>query len=296
MADMELTEELTIGRFARLSGLSVKALRHYDEIGLLEPARVDDSSGYRYYSLAQARDAEAIRRLRGLDVPLDEIRVLLRADNSMLRERLAVHRARLEGRAVETRRILDELDRLIDGREKLVPQADDVRIRFEMKIAETPERRVALVRNRVRMDDMQTVVPQEIDRAAHAIGMQHAGPPFLRCPFPDPEGFIETETGWPIAEGTRVEPPAEAATYPSVRALVYKHVGPYAELHTAYRLMMEVMDRNGLAAQDAPIEWYETDPQEVPDPNDYVTIIEWPIGPEGALAEPTDDVFTARTD
>src|SRR5262245_53926949 len=232
MPDMELTEELTIGRFSRLSGLSVKALRHYDDIGLLEPARVDDSSGYRYYTLGQARDAEAIRRLRGLDVALDEIRVLLRADDGTLREHLAVHRARLEGRAVETRRILEELDRLIDGKEQLVPQAEDVRIRFEMKIAQTPERRVALVRNRVKMDDMSKVVPQEIDRAAQAIGMQHVGPPFLRCPFPDPEGFIETEIGWPIAEGTQVQPPAEEATYPSVRALVYKHVGPYEELHT----------------------------------------------------------------
>jgi len=98
---MELTEELTIGRFSRLSGLSVKALRHYDDVGLLEPARVDDSSGYRYYTLAQVRDAEAIRRLRGLDVPLDEVRGLLRADDATLREHLAVHRARLEGKAVE---------------------------------------------------------------------------------------------------------------------------------------------------------------------------------------------------
>jgi DNA-binding transcriptional MerR regulator len=289
---MELTEELTIGRFSRLSGLSVKALRHYDDIGLLEPARVDDSSGYRYYTLAQARDAEAIRRLRGLDVPLDEVRSLLRADDAMLREHLAVHRARLEGKAVETRRILDELDRLIAGKERLVPRADDVRIRFEMKIAQTPERRVGLVRNRVRMDDMQQVVPQEIDRAAHAVGMQHTGPPFLRCPFPDPDGFIDTETGWPIADDQQVQPPGEVATYPSVRALVYKHVGPYGELHTAYRLMTEVMERNGLTAANAPIEWYETNPEEVPDPNDYVTIIEWPIGPEGELSEPTEDVFT----
>jgi DNA-binding transcriptional MerR regulator len=289
---MELTEELTIGRFSRLSGLSVKALRHYDDIGLLEPARVDDASGYRYYALEQARDAEAIRRLRGLDVPLDQIRDLLRADDATLREQLAVHRARLEGKAVETRRILDELDRLIDGKEKLVPGADEVRMHFEIKIAQTPERRVGLVRNRVRMDDMQKVVPQEIDRAAHAVGMQHTGPPFLRCPFPDHEGFIDTETGWPIADDQEVQAPGEVAAYPSVRALVFKHVGPYGELHRAYRLMTEVMERNGLTAADAPIEWYETNPEEVPDPNDYVTIIEWPIGPDGDLSEAAEDVFT----
>ena len=108
---MELTEELSIGAFSRVSGLTVKALRHYDEIGLLEPARVDSTTAYRYYGLEQARTAEAIRRLRALEVPLDEIRELLGADEPVVRERLAVHRARLEGRAVETKRILDELDR-----------------------------------------------------------------------------------------------------------------------------------------------------------------------------------------
>ena len=74
MADMLGTQELlSIGRFARVSGLTVKALRHYDDIGLLRPAHVDDSTGYRYYTLAQARDAEAIRRLRRLDVPLEDV-------------------------------------------------------------------------------------------------------------------------------------------------------------------------------------------------------------------------------
>ena len=92
MRDMLGTDELlSIGRFSRLSGLTVKALRHYDEIGLLRPARVDDATGYRYYSLAQARDAESIRRLRSLEVPLDEVADLLRADDARLRQRLAVH-------------------------------------------------------------------------------------------------------------------------------------------------------------------------------------------------------------
>lgn len=100
MADMLGTQELlSIGRFARVSGLTVKALRHYDDIRLLRPAHVDGSTGYRYYTLAQAREAEAIRRLRSLDVPLEDVAELLRADAATFRERLAVHRARLEGRA-----------------------------------------------------------------------------------------------------------------------------------------------------------------------------------------------------
>ena len=62
---------LPIGRFAKATRLSVKALRHYDELGLLRPAFVDPSSGYRYYRPAQANQAEAIRILRSLEMPLE---------------------------------------------------------------------------------------------------------------------------------------------------------------------------------------------------------------------------------
>ena len=68
---------LPIGRFSKATRLSVKALRHYDELGLLRPAFVDPSSGYRYYRPAQANQAEAIRILRSLEMPLEEIRAVL---------------------------------------------------------------------------------------------------------------------------------------------------------------------------------------------------------------------------
>jgi MerR family regulatory protein len=54
---------MPIGRFSRLTGVGVKALRHYDEIGLLVPAAVDDETGYRFYSGEQVQTAEAIRAL-----------------------------------------------------------------------------------------------------------------------------------------------------------------------------------------------------------------------------------------
>jgi DNA-binding transcriptional MerR regulator len=272
---MELTEELSIGQFSRVSGLTVKALRHYDEIGLLVPARVDDSTGYRYYALEQARDAEAIRRLRSLEVPLDEIRTMLGADEPVVRERLAVHRARLEGRAVETKRILEELDRLIDGKEKLVP--DTKQVAPELEVREIPARRVAFIAERVHMDDMKTVVPRNIDQVAHAVGMRHTGPPFCKCPAPDEQGYFETEIGWPVPDDVEVEAPFEVATYPAATVLAMKHVGPYEELGRSYRLMAEQLEARGLTGEPAPVEWYESDPQQVPDPKDYVTIIEWPL-------------------
>jgi DNA-binding transcriptional MerR regulator len=245
---------------------------------LLEPARVDESTGYRYYGLEQARTAEAIRRLRALEVPLEEIRELLGADEPVVRERLAVHRARLEGQAVETRRILDELDRIIDGREKLVP--DSAQLAPELEVKEVPARRVAFVAERAHMEEMKKVVPRNINKVARAVEGRHTGPPFCKCPAPDADGYFETEIGWPVPDGVGVEAPVEVVDYPAATALVMKHVGPYEELGRAYRVMAEEMEERGLKASAAPVEWYETDPKEVADPNDYVTIIEWPVATE----------------
>src|SRR6185295_8726466 len=70
-------ELLPIGIFASRCRLSVKALRHYDELGLLRPEHVDVASGYRYYGRGQAPIAIAIALLRSLDVPLATIRDVL---------------------------------------------------------------------------------------------------------------------------------------------------------------------------------------------------------------------------
>ena len=70
---------LSIGRFARLAGLSIGALRHYDEAGVLPPAEVDRETGYRRYRLDQLTTARAIAALRALDLSLPAIRALLEA-------------------------------------------------------------------------------------------------------------------------------------------------------------------------------------------------------------------------
>src|SRR5918992_833862 len=70
---------LSIGRFARLAGLTVRAVRHYGELGLLDPAYVDEDSGYRYFTPKQLADAEAIKRLRSLQLPLHELKRIIPA-------------------------------------------------------------------------------------------------------------------------------------------------------------------------------------------------------------------------
>ncbi|MFG1641351.1 MerR family transcriptional regulator [Amycolatopsis sp. NPDC049252] len=105
---------LTVGEFSRVTHLSAKTLRHYHDVGLLEPADVDSSTGYRYYSLDQVPAAQVIRRLRDLDMPVADVRAVLSAEDVAGRNKLiAVHLDRLEAKLVEARTAVDALRDLL---------------------------------------------------------------------------------------------------------------------------------------------------------------------------------------
>ena len=111
-------EALTIGRMARRGGLTAKALRHYDRIGLLTPAVVDPATGYRFYAAEQVALARLVQVLRSVDLPLEQVRECLAApeDEARVGEILAAHRRRLQARLDRTRGDLHRLDHLIkDG-------------------------------------------------------------------------------------------------------------------------------------------------------------------------------------
>lgn len=81
-------EEMSIGEFARRSRLSPKALRLYDGLGLLSPARVDELSGYRYYEDLQLEEARLIATLRQIGVPLANVKELVGLDPAEIAERV----------------------------------------------------------------------------------------------------------------------------------------------------------------------------------------------------------------
>jgi len=118
---------LSIGRFGRLSGLSVGALRHYAELDLLRPAEVDRFTGHRRYRREQLDSARTIARLRDLEVPIDEIRELLATDDPAdQRRRLAAHRSRVEARSFRLQLLLHVTGRLSQGKEPIVSDATTV--------------------------------------------------------------------------------------------------------------------------------------------------------------------------
>ena len=79
-------QQLTIGAFSRLTHLSVKTLRYYHEVGLLEPAVVDPDSGYRYYRPGQAHSAQLVRRFRDLGLPVADVKAVLAAPDLTARD------------------------------------------------------------------------------------------------------------------------------------------------------------------------------------------------------------------
>jgi DNA-binding transcriptional MerR regulator len=107
---------LTIGDFSRMTHLSVKALRHYHDLGILEPAAIDPYTGYRSYDTSQVPAAQVIRRLRDLNMPLDQIRaVLLAPDVGARNQEITEHLARMERQLRQTETAVVGLRALLAG-------------------------------------------------------------------------------------------------------------------------------------------------------------------------------------
>lgn len=120
-----MDDVLSIGRFARQAGLTVEALRHYDELGVLRPAMVDPVTGYRRYRTTQLEDARRAAWLRSLDLPLDRVRLWLDPSTSQTQRTaiLRAHLATVEARLAHHARVAHRLRVAIDGPEEPMPAA-----------------------------------------------------------------------------------------------------------------------------------------------------------------------------
>ena len=133
-------EEVSIGEFARRSRLSIKALRLYDELGVVVPARVDVASGYRYYDASQLELARLVAMLRQLEFPLAEIKEIVayepvdiaRRVEQRWREADAAHDARRE--------LADYLVNRLSGKSYVM---------YEVATREIPERSVLCLKRNV---------------------------------------------------------------------------------------------------------------------------------------------------
>lgn len=135
-----MTELLSIGEFARRSRLSPKALRLYDELGLLTPARVDPDSGYRYYEVDQLDHARLVASLRQIGLPLARIRALGELEPAAIAEQIAGFWHELEAEHGVRRALAGALvDRLTGKRPTM----------YEVLTRELPERSLLCLKRNV---------------------------------------------------------------------------------------------------------------------------------------------------
>jgi PPM family protein phosphatase len=112
---------LTIGAFARASRLSPKALRLYDELGLLRPARVDPVSGYRFYEPAQLERARLVAWLRRLGMPLARIKKVCELPGPAAADAVAEYWRQVESDTAARRDLAAFLVRHLSGKDSAMP-------------------------------------------------------------------------------------------------------------------------------------------------------------------------------
>jgi DNA-binding transcriptional MerR regulator len=132
--------EMSIGEFARRSRLSPKALRLYDGLGLLTPARVDELSGYRYYEEAQLEQARVLATLRQVGVPLAAIKELLTLDQAALAAQLTEFWREAERRHSGQRELVGSLVNRLTGKDTVM---------YEVMNREMPDRSLLCLKRNV---------------------------------------------------------------------------------------------------------------------------------------------------
>lgn len=244
-------ELLPIGAFARLCRLSVKQLRHYDEVGLLTPARVDPATGYRYYRRDQVRDAMAIALLRTLDVPLGAIAEVLGGDEEARAAALRAEQARLESRIAAQRRSWQALDRLL---------ADGL-LRQEVVLAREPARRLLVVRAVCAAEEIGAATAGCVARlmAAFPAGSSAGWSPPVWGIFPaDLEPPMRILVG--VQSAAAAPPGTEVEHLPAGPAAVTTHLGPYEQLPVTYHAVFAWIHEHGLRPRGTAREAYLADP------------------------------------
>jgi DNA-binding transcriptional MerR regulator len=136
---------VSIGEFARLSRLSSKALRLYDELGLLVPAEVDAETGYRWYADTQLERARVVASLRRIRVPLARIRDMLALDPATAAEEVRAYWAGAEAEHAAQRVLVGHLVDRLHGKNSAM---------YEVTVRDIPTRSLLSLMRRVHEDDL----------------------------------------------------------------------------------------------------------------------------------------------
>lgn len=251
----------TIGDFATMGRVSIRMLRHYDRIGLLPPARVDEFTGYRYYTADQLRRLNRVVALKDLGFTLAEVARIIDADvdPAELRGMLRLRRAQV------AEQIAADQDRLtrIEARLRMIEKEGT------MSTNSVTVRSLAAVRVATLSDTAESttseVIGPVISRlfatlydAVMGSGVVPAGPAVATYAPADGDGLIVT-AACPIGDDLTVTgvggPPV--VTLPGVaQAATYVHHGRMADIGEGYQALATWIEDNGYRTDGTARETY----------------------------------------
>lgn len=250
---------IPIGRFARSCRLTIKALRHYDEAGVLAPSQVDAATGYRYYDRSQAASGVLIGMLRSLDFSLPVIRDVLRAApgarRTLIRQELERQRRELERR----QSALAVVERLAES--------DDLNP-YPVEVRSIP---AWLVATRTVRSTEDTIVADTTSLIYGLFGALRAAGRPVQAPV---GSLIEEAAGGEamlIEAFAGIDPPAPPLSGTRVREIeggtfaATVHVGSYGQLGIAYQSLYLWLHDQGHEPVGPIREVYDNDPADTPE-------------------------------
>jgi DNA-binding transcriptional MerR regulator len=262
---------LSIGDFSRMTQLSVKTLRHYHDVGLVEPHHVDPATGYRYYSHDQVRTAQVVRRLRGLNMPIPEVRSVLAADPDDRNAMISAHLGHLEAQLAETRdavkALRDILDRPAGGaalEHRSVPAVPSIAVHADV------ERDDLVAWWQGAITELRGTVREQGLAATGAPGGLFGFEIFARDRGPATV-FI------PVAGDVRAAGRASEFTVPAAELVVVRHRGPHDDVDLAYSALGEYATRHEISVDGPLREYYLRFAWDTDDSSRWETDLCWPI-------------------
>ncbi|MEM7019567.1 MAG: MerR family transcriptional regulator [Pseudomonadota bacterium] len=268
---------IPIGQFSKMTRLSVKALRLYDDGDLLPPAHVEASSGYRYYHIEQAHRAELIRALRTVDMPLDEIRTFLdTGDREQANQQLRTHHAKLTEKLAAQERMLTYLEAIIQHKNQDAS--------YDIHITEESPRFVVAVKIHTGITRIANDIAAGFSTLV--LGLEHAEVKASEPPMLLYHSVIDVESDGDIEICVPVERDfanrmADTKVYCRIleggSMASTLHHGPYPEITPAYHNLTRWISENNYEITGPVREIYLNDPQTVT-PESLLTQVEFPIG------------------
>lgn len=182
---------LSIGAFAKMSRLSIKALRLYDQLSILQPRHIDPQSGYRYYEADQLPRARIIRTLRDMDMPLATLRQVLAAfaaspaqAETLVRDYVSMRKKQLE-----------QIQQLVPSFIQLIQQEMNP-MSLEVKVKTIPTQQVLSMTRRVKVDKLESTIQETVGMLKSILTTQNAST--ADVPFGIYHGAINEEDDGPI--------------------------------------------------------------------------------------------------